>query len=227
MNETIMPSLSKSAAIAANFPTCVRYFDLTMNIINNVILGRDKMTQMLIPGRGLFGLCKGFFASLEFQRPGNLHAHWVVHTYSMPTTTTRFLQLAKDQSSSFMNRLLAHLTPLVHAEVPIAKGAIFPKYNGSFQLLVLPVSTFKRPKYNVDASIVANCPKCKTYFTREHLLWQITAKLAISKGIIPEHVQAIEIENLINALDPFPFCDATSHTFIGNSVILTLTILTF
>jgi hypothetical protein len=68
----------------------------------------------------LFGSWKGLFALMESQGFGNLHAHWVIHTYGMPTSTS-FLQLAKDQSSPFMNHLLAHQTALVHAEVHIAK----------------------------------------------------------------------------------------------------------
>jgi hypothetical protein len=98
---------------------------------------------MPILGRGLFDFCKGFrFASMEFQGSGYLHAHWVVHTYGMSTTTIRFLQLTKDQSSPFMNRLFVHQTTLLHAKVPIAKGAIFWDCNGPLQILVLHVSAF-------------------------------------------------------------------------------------
>jgi hypothetical protein len=140
-----------------------------------------------------------------------LHSHWVLHTYGMPTTTTRFLQLAKDQSSPFMNRLLAHQTTLVHAKVPITKGTIFPDCEGLLQVLVFSISTFKRSKYNLDAPIAANCSKCKTCFTSEHLLQQTTSKLAISKGIRPEHIQLIEIKNFTNAPDPLPFPAATSY----------------
>jgi hypothetical protein len=97
--------------------------------------------------------------------------------------------------------------------------------NGPLQILVLPISFFKRLKYNADASIAANYPKCKTCFISKHLLQWIAAKLAISEGIRLEHVQLIKIENLINTPNPLPFPDATSHTITTSSVILTLTLL--
>jgi hypothetical protein len=47
-------------------------------------------------------------------------------------------------------------------KVPISKGAICPDYDGPLRVLVLPIFVFKKPKQNVNAPIVANCPTCKT-----------------------------------------------------------------
>jgi hypothetical protein len=198
-----------------------------MGIVINVVLGQDTKTKIPVAGGGLFGFCKGFFALTESQGSRNLHAQWLVYIYGIPTTTNRLLQLANVPNSLFMDQLLAHQTTLMHAEIPISKGAICPDCNGPLQVLVVRVSAFKRPKRNVSAPIACNFLTCKTCFTSESLLQQIACKLAISKKIRPELLQPNEIETFINAPRPLPFLDATAHTFIANSVILTLTLLRF
>ncbi len=99
-------------------------------------------------------------------------------------------------------------------KIPILKGAICFDYDGPFQVLVLPIFVFKRPKQNTSAFIAANCPTCKTCFINEHLLKQTTTKLMTSIDIQPKIFNPIEIENLNNALDPLPFLDAKSNICI-------------
>jgi hypothetical protein len=139
----------------------------------------------------------------------------------MPTTTTEFLQLVRDPNSMFMNCLIAHQAIFLQMEVPILKRAICPNCDSPFQVMVLPVFAFKKPKQNTCAPIVANCPTCKTCFTSEHLLKQTTTKMAISIGIQPKTLNPTKIENFINALDLLPFPDAKSNTFKVDSNVLT------
>jgi hypothetical protein len=75
-----------------------------------------------------------------------------------------------------MNRFIAHQTTFLQMEVPILKGAICPKCDSPFQVLVLLVFALKRPKQNTCAPIGTNCPTCKTCFTSEHLSNQTTTK---------------------------------------------------
>jgi hypothetical protein len=97
-----------------------------------------------------------------------------------------------------MNHLIAHQTTLFQMEVPISKGVICPNCDGPLQVLVLLVHVFKRPKQNTSAPIAANCPTCKTCFTNEHVLKQITTKLVTLIGIQLETLNPTKIENLIN-----------------------------
>ncbi len=110
-------------------------------------------------------------------------------------------------------------------KIPISKGAICFDYDGPFQVLVLPIFVFKRPKQNTSAFIAKNCPTCKTCFINEDLLKQTTTKLMTSIGVQPEIFNPTKIENLINALDPLPFLDAKSNICIVDSIVLTLTLL--
>jgi hypothetical protein len=58
-------------------------------------------------------------------------------------------------------------------------------------MLVIPASTFKRPKQNAKALMVANFPSYKTCFTSEHLLRLKTIKLATSVRIHYEKSMSI------------------------------------
>jgi len=147
-----------------------------------------------------------------------------VYTHGMPTTRTGFLQLARDPNSTFMNHLIAHQTTFLQMEVPIWKGAICPKCDGPFQMIVLPIFALIRPKQNTCAPIATNCPTCKTCFTSEHFSMQTTTKMATSIGIQLKTLNPTKIENFINALDPLPFSDAKSNTFKIDSIVLTLTL---
>ncbi len=80
-------------------------------------------------------------------------------------------------------KLVAHQTTFLLIKVPISKGAICPNCDGPLQVLVLLVFSFKRPKQNKCAPIVANSLTCKSCFTNEHFLKQTTTKLATFIGI--------------------------------------------
>jgi hypothetical protein len=64
----------------------------------------------------------------------------------MQITTTMFLQLVGDPNSPFMNHLIAHQTTFFHMEMPIFKRAFCLDCDGFFQVLVLFIYIFKRPK---------------------------------------------------------------------------------
>jgi hypothetical protein len=117
-----------------------------MNNVIDVLMGWDTKLQCPTLGGGLFGFCKGFFASTKSQGDGNLHTHWLVYTHGMPTTTTRFKKLVRDT-----NRLIAHQTTLLQMEMFISKGIICPECDGPLHVLVLLVFTFKRAERNASA----------------------------------------------------------------------------
>ncbi len=142
----------------------------------------------------------------------------------MPTITTGFLRLVKDPNSIFMNCLVAHQTTFFQMEIPISKGAICHNYDSPFQMLILPVFAFKRPKKNTCAPITMNCPTWKTCFTSEHLLRQTTTKMVTSISIQPKTLNPAKIENFINPIDSLPFPNPKSNTFKVDSIVLTLTL---
>jgi hypothetical protein len=76
MDMTILPSsYEKTTILANNHVACAQYFDWIMNIIIEVLMGWEIKLQYPTPSGGLFGFCKGFFASTKSQGFGNLHAH--------------------------------------------------------------------------------------------------------------------------------------------------------
>lgn len=173
MDTTILPSSFENVIISTNI----------RNIVINILMGWDKKLQCRTPSGGLFNFCRRFLTSTKFQGFGNLHAHWLVYTHGMLTTTTRFLQFIKDPNSLVMNHLITHQTTLFQVEILVSKGAFCPNYDGFLQVLVLLVFTFKMPKQNTSPPIVANCPTCKNCFTSDHSLRQTTIKLVTSIGI--------------------------------------------
>jgi len=184
MDTTILPcSFEKIVISTNNLVVYIWYFNQIMNIIVDVLMGRDRKLQCRTPSGGLFNFCKRFLTSTKFQGYGNLHAHWLVYTHGMPTTTTRFLQFIRNPNSMIMNHFITHQTTIFQMEIPVLIGAICPNYDGFLQLVVLHVSTFKMPKQNTCAPMVANCPTCKNCFTSEHFLKKTTTKLATSIGI--------------------------------------------
>jgi hypothetical protein len=58
-------------------------------------------------------------------------------------------------------------------------------------------------------------------------LKQTTTKLMTSIDIQFKIINSIEIENLINALDLFPFPNEKSNIFIVDSIVLSLTLLRY
>jgi hypothetical protein len=96
-----------------------------------------------------------------------------------------------------MNHIIAHQTTFLQTKLPISKGAICLDYDDPFQVLVLLVFVFKRPKQNTCVPIVANCPTCKTCFTSEHLSKQTTTKITISIRIQPETINPTTITKCI------------------------------
>ncbi len=173
VDTTILPSSFEKVVISTNI----------RNIVIDVLMGWDEKLQCRIPNGGLLDFCRRFLTSTKFQGFGNLHAHWLVYTHGMPTTTTMLLQFIKDPNSSIMNHLITHQTTFFQVEILISKWAICPNYDGFLQVLVLHVSTFEMPKENTCAPIIANCPTCKNCFTNEHFLRQTIIKLATSIGI--------------------------------------------
>lgn len=109
----------------------------------------------------------------------------------MPTTTIRFLHLVQDPNYPFMDHLLAHQSTFFQTKMPIAKGTICPDCEGPLQMLVIPAFTFKRPKQNAKALMVANFPSYKTCFTSVHFLRLKTIKLATSVRIHYEKIMSI------------------------------------
>jgi hypothetical protein len=101
-----------------------------MNIVIGVLMGWDRKLQCPTPSGGLFDFCKRFLISTKFQGFVNLHAHWLLYTHDMPTTTTRFLQLIRDPNSSIMNHVIIHQIMFFQMEIPISKGVICPNYDG-------------------------------------------------------------------------------------------------
>jgi hypothetical protein len=126
-----------------------------------------------------------------------------------------------------MNRFIAHQTTRLQTEIPISKRVICLDYDGPFQVLILLVFTFKRPKQNANAPIIVDCPTCKTCFINEHLLKQTTTKFMISIDIQIETFNPTRIEILINAPNLLPFLDAKFNIFIVDSIVLTLTLLRY
>jgi hypothetical protein len=96
MDTTILPSSFENVIISTNI----------RNIVIDILMGWDKKLQCRTPSGGLFNFCRRFLTSTKFQGFGNLHAHWLVYTHGMLTTTTRFLQFIKDPNSLVMNHPL-------------------------------------------------------------------------------------------------------------------------
>jgi hypothetical protein len=98
METTILQSSSKITVISANgHVSCAQYFDWIMNIVFDILMGRDRNLQYPTLSGGLFSFYKGFFTCMEFQGSRNFYAHWLVYTHGMPTTTLGFKNLLKIQ----------------------------------------------------------------------------------------------------------------------------------
>jgi len=68
MDTTILlSSFERAATLTNDHVACARYFDQIMNIVINILMKWDRKLQCLALGGGLFGFCKGFFASMESQ----------------------------------------------------------------------------------------------------------------------------------------------------------------
>ncbi len=202
-------------------------FQLDHEYCHQHINGVGYKITMSYSKRWIIRLLYRVFCIDIVQRIWNLHVHWLVYTHENAnhyhyvfTTCWRSKLPIYEPPYCTSNNIFPH------GNTHFKKG-FSSCCDGFFQVLVLFIYIFKRPKQNACVPIVANCPIFKTCFTNEHLLKQITTKLATSICIQPKTLNPIEIENFINALNLLPFLDAKSHTFKMNSIVLTLTLLRY
>jgi hypothetical protein len=204
------PAVVRQYMLASDGFAAARYFKrLTSIVIRNIIGWNPEESN----SRGIFGIPKAFYGSVEEQGSTNLHVHFMIWLEGWPSSLSEWEQLEKE--TAWKQYAVQYQDSILRANLPLDSELQMqcPECAANLTIVKLTTTAYQRHRRDGNPPVCATCQRCNRQYASHELLSTLIQKL--SSFLSEAELQQLRPENI-----DFTICSKMPLPYLSNSIDL-------